>query len=115
MPKTARVISRFTKKEIEHAFCQARKIFSAATFTILQAPKQTMLGRILIITQRKIGNAPQRNKIKRQIKSIFYQARCYEQNYDYIIIVKKPALELPFEKIKQTLLHSINKYAHEVV
>jgi ribonuclease P protein component len=56
-----------------------------------------------------VGNAPERNKIRRQIKSIFYEEKLFELSYDYVIIVYKQILRLSFQELKTLLLSSIKK------
>ena len=70
---------------------------------MLCAPKTKEFGRILIIANRKVGKAVQRNKIRRQLKSIFYERKLYDQGYDCIVIVKKEAVGLPFEVLEELL------------
>jgi len=104
MPSIARQITHFTKKEVDYLFEHARRIFKNDAFVILAAPRQLLFGRVLIITAKKVGNAPERNKIRRQIKSIFYEEKLYQLPYDYAIIVKKSAIALSFTEIKALLI-----------
>ena len=109
MPSIARQITRFAKTEVDYLFQHARCIFRNKLFTILSAPAQQSIGRILIITSKKVGNAPQRNKIRRQIKSLFYEEKLYELPYDYAIIVQKQAIELSYSDLKALLLKVVTQ------
>jgi ribonuclease P protein component len=107
MPRIAREITRFTQSEIDHAFAHAERVSQNPYITILRAPTQKGFGRILIIASRKIGNAPQRNKLRRQFKSIFYEEKLYELPYDCIIITRPGATEIPFEQLKDMLIKAL--------
>ncbi|NLA33775.1 MAG: ribonuclease P protein component [Tenericutes bacterium] len=57
---------------------------------------------------KKIGNAVIRNKLKRRIRNIIDKNRKeYSNNKDYIIMVRKSCLDLPFEKLEQAFLELI--------
>lgn len=103
MPRIAGKITRFTKKEIDKLFATVRRRVRSKGLVILLSPRQKDFGRILIITSRKVGNAPERNKIRRRLKSIFYEEKLYEAPYDCIVIVKKEAVILSFEALKKLL------------
>lgn len=102
-------ISKFTKGEIDHLFKHARHVFRRTSCTILLAPGQTDFGRILIIASRKVGNAPERNLIRRRIKSIFYEEKLYEKAFDCAIIVQKKMVELSFVEIKELILNAYGR------
>ncbi len=109
MSRIAREISRFTKKEIDQAFSKARRVLKHPGFDILITPAQKEFGRILVIASRKVGNAPVRNKIKRQLKSIFYEEKVYAFNNDYIVIVRAQVSALSFDKIKELFLSIVEQ------
>ncbi len=66
-------------------------------------PRHKDFGRRVIIASRKVGNAPECNKVRRRLKSIFYEEKLYEAPYDCIVIVKKEAVILSFEALKKLL------------
>lgn len=57
---------------------------------------------------KKIGNAVNRNKIKRQLKSIIDQ-KDYQNNFNCIIIVGRGINERTFEEKKENLLFALKK------
>ncbi len=68
---------------------------------MLVAPRQEKdYSRILVITSRKVGNAPMRNKIRRRIKSLFYEQSYYTGKYDCVVIIKKGGAHLSFAELK---------------
>ena len=67
---------------------------------------------ISFVTQKKLGNAVIRNKIKRRLKNIMNQlTKKLNLNFDYcyLIIAKKNVLNDPYENIKQTLFADFGK------
>lgn len=108
MPRISHSLSQFTKQEVTTLFAQARRSIRHPGLDVLIAPAlKPEFGRILVVAARKIGNAPQRNKIRRQFKAIFYENKLYELGYDCIVIVKKGATELSFDDLKKHLLRVI--------
>ena len=105
MPGIAGKISKFTKSEIDYLFQHARRIVRNQFCTILVAPRQNPeYARILIVLARAVGNAPERNLIRRRIKAIFYEEKLFASNVDYVVIVYKKMVTLPFDQLKALLL-----------
>ena len=109
MSRIAKRISKFTTREIDHLFGHARSFFKDESCTILLAPRQGEFGRILIVTSRKVGNAPERNFIRRRVKAIFYEEKLYERTVDCVIIAKKKLVGLSFSQLKDILLEAYRK------
>ena len=66
--------------------------------------------RFAICVSKKIGNAVKRNKIKRQIKDIIDKSNFLFQNdTDYVIILRKEISNLNYNEIKSNLLDLITK------
>ena len=105
----AREISRFTKREIDLAFQQASAKIRTKLVIILSAPQQKAFGRILIIASKKVGNAPTRNKLRRQFKAIFFQEKLYACGQDLIILLKPGARDIIFADLKSLLTKAIQK------
>lgn len=62
--------------------------------------------RIGLSLNKKVGNAVQRNQIKRHIRQAFHELD-YElvQEMDYVIIARKPAATMDFFQTKKSLEH----------
>ena len=102
-------LSSFKQEEIKKLFKTARSVITIPGLSIKKAPKQAEIARILIVTPKKVGNAPERNLMRRRLKSIFYEQQLYEKPYDLIVFVDKEALKIPFS----TLQELVTKAAHE--
>ena len=67
---------------------------------------------ISFITKKKIGNAVNRNKIKRRLRNIMNDATKkinINLNYCYLLIARSPILNDSYENIKQTLFTEFEK------
>jgi ribonuclease P protein component len=109
MPRIAAKLTRFTQKEIDKLFTTIQYRVKNPAMDILLCPKQKDFGRLLLIVSRKVGNAPERNKIRRRLKSIFYEEKFYHKPFDCIIIAKKEAVPLSFDALKKLLQNAYNE------
>ena len=67
---------------------------------------------ISFVTKKKIGNAVQRHKIKRQLRNIVNDAVkkiSINLNYSYLVIAKPTMLHNDFKIIKDTLFQEFKK------
>jgi len=109
MSGIARKITKFKKKEIENLFGHARSVFKSSFFIILMAPRQGDFARILIILSRKVAHAVGRNKIRRQMKTIFYEEQLFNGLYDWVVIVYPKAVMISFDTIKDIFIKTYHK------
>lgn len=93
-------------KEFQEAFKKG-KSFANRQFVVysLEKPGQEHF-RIGLSVSKKIGNAVTRNQIKRYIRQAFHEMENDLHNqFDYIIIARKPVAEMGFYDIKKSLIH----------
>ena len=63
-----------------------------------------------ISVSKKLGNAVTRNKYKRKIRSILDNyKKLYKNNKDYIIILRKEAINKPYSDMEKELFALMNK------
>ena len=101
----------FTHREVTELFKKARRVVRHPVLDMLVAPKAQAQARILVATPKRIGNAPARNKIRRQLKAIFYEEKLFDQGYDCVIVVKnieKSSFEI-LKKLVTEALATANK------
>ncbi|MGE0207210.1 MAG: ribonuclease P protein component [Candidatus Babeliales bacterium] len=108
MPSFVRSLSQFLPHELRNLFKTAQTTLIENGLTIKLAPKSKEFGRILIVTPRKSGNAVQRNRIRRRLKSIFYQEKLFERGSDCIVFVGAQAPLLAFDDLKNLLLKAFS-------
>jgi ribonuclease P protein component len=102
-------LSSFKTSEIKTLFKTARTLIATPGITLKGAPKQLEYGRILIVTPKKMGNAPERNLMRRRLKSIFYEQQLYKGSYDIIVFVTHNALAIPFNSLQELVLTAFHE------
>ncbi|GAE93836.1 ribonuclease P protein component [Gracilibacillus boraciitolerans JCM 21714] len=66
--------------------------------------------RVGLSVSKKIGNAVVRNQVKRYIRQAFLEMDLnIKNNYDIIIIARKPVKEMDFHGIKKSVNHLLYK------
>ena len=67
-----------------------------------------------ITVPKKVGKAVLRNRLKRQVKNIISNNEKYIQsNYNYVIIIKEPSIELNYDGLTNNLLDLIKKVGNK--
>lgn len=102
MPKV-RALTQLSRLEIEQLFKIARTKLKKDGIEVRLAPRSLDFGRLLIVIPKRSGKAAKRNQIRRRIKSIFYEEKLFELPFDWIILVKKEAIGMSFEKLKEIM------------
>lgn len=105
----ARTITSLTQREIDALFKRAKSFLKKEGLDIRLAPKHQAHAKILLVVSRKTGNAPQRNLLKRRIKSIFYEEQLFEKEFDWIVVSRKEACDLSFVALKALLLKAYQR------
>ena len=86
------------------------KCFKNKYFVIHEKNNNLKYDRFGISVSKKLGNAVFRNKYKRIIRSILDNyKKLYINNKDYIIILRKEAIEQPFEILEKEFFALMNK------
>lgn len=109
MPNKRPPIKRFKSTDRTLLLTQARLLLRQDELDLRvldrRADSSFLCGRILIITPRKIGTAPQRNKLRRRFAALFFEEGFYKKPYDIVIYARKKSIDIPFDCLKK-LLHS---------
>jgi ribonuclease P protein component len=104
-----RRLRSFKPQEVAVLFQQGKRIMRNPIFDLLIAPKALEQARLLVITSKKVGSAPARNKIRRQLKAVFHEADLANGGYDTIVIVKRTDIGVTFQELRDLLLKGIAK------
>ena len=104
----AQYISHFTPREVRTIFRKARRAYSDPGLILLICPSTKEFGRILAITSRKVGNAPERNRIRRRLKALFYQNKLYIYQQDCFVIIKKPGINYTPAQLNEILTNALS-------
>jgi ribonuclease P protein component len=95
----------FTKVEVKRAFSLSKLVRRGDGLKLLSAPVEggAAHGKLLIVIPKKTGKASKRNRIRRQIKNIFFNHKLHEKNKIFVLILYKEALELSFQELERFL------------
>lgn len=110
MPYIAKNLSSFTLAEIKALFKKGMRTYQSPQLDIIVMPTTTQFGRVLVITSRKVGTAPERNTIRRRIKALFYQKALYAYNLDLCIIIKRPGIGYTLPELEPLLHTAIKRF-----
>ena len=96
------------KSEDFSEIISTRQFFKNKYFSLYyKESNNTLYG---ITVPKKVGKAVLRNKLKRRAKNIIANNEKYIQsNYNYVIIIKEPALNLDYEALTNNLLDLMKK------
>ncbi|TLS35130.1 ribonuclease P protein component [Pseudalkalibacillus caeni] len=66
--------------------------------------------RLGLSVSKKVGNAVTRNRVKRLVKEAFHQMEeDIKVPFDFVVIARKPAVDLDFEMVKSSLKHVLKR------
>jgi ribonuclease P protein component len=99
--------SSFKPQEVRQLSSTARRVVRHPGLDILIAPRRLETARILVVTPRRTGNAPARNKVRRQLKAIFYESGAVIGGFDCIVFIKEPGMLLGYDELKKLLLSAL--------
>lgn len=104
---TTRRHTQWTPQEIQRFFSRARRVYQSPSLDIRLAPQRYPdWGHLLIVTPRKMGNAPQRNLFKRRIKALYHEQALSNCGFDIAVFGKPGAADIPFSELV-TILTSV--------
>lgn len=108
MVRITKQISSFTQQEIQDLFKTTRLVHHQLPMLIRIGPAQKKVGRLLVVTPKAVGSAPIRNKLRRRLKSLFYQEKLYALGKDCIVLARQGAGELTYEQLRDLLRNTLS-------
>ena len=82
---------------------KARRLLRHPGFDLLKGNAQDGPGILMVITPARIGNAVQRNTIRRRFKALFHELGLVKPESNWIIIVKKEGIDLSYASLKEII------------
>jgi ribonuclease P protein component len=81
------------KKEFSHLYKNGSR-YRGKYFNLIYTSSDLSFSRMAVVISKKVGNAAKRNKIKRQMRTLFRRNKdLLESSFDILIIAKKEILE----------------------
>lgn len=108
MKRTNRGQTRFSRGQVRDLFKRSLRIVRHQAFDFLCAPALQGTGHLVVVTARSVGSAPERNLIRRRLKSLFHTQKYDLEKIDWIVIAHYPAVQLSFSEIE-----ALFAYAHK--
>ncbi len=82
-----------------------------ASAFVLQTLKRQDPGpiRVGFTVSKKVGNAVERNRVRRRLREAVRLSGGgrFQPGHDYVLVGRRPALELPFDRIRQDLEQAV--------
>lgn len=108
-----RQLFQFTTQEANWLFKVKKTVSKLDGLTIMSTislfSDETKLGKVLIVTSRKVGSACERNLLRRRIKYLFYTNKFYNLPVCTAIICYKKAVALSFTDLQNLILEHLQK------
>lgn len=94
------------QKDFQNVLKSGRRLFHpAVSIYMYQRPDGEPLRRLGLITSRKIGNAAQRNRVKRYLRETFrLNKHSLPPAADIIMMPRKPATDLDYHALRAIIL-----------
>ena len=79
-------------------------------FTLQANPVESVAPGIGFTVTNKVGNAPERNRIRRRLRAAARACgSAFQPRHDYVLVGRREALSLPFSKVVSDLCSAISK------
>jgi ribonuclease P protein component len=93
-------------KDFQEAFNKGRSFANRQLVVYVLKKEEQTTFRIGLSVSKKLGNAVTRNQIKRYIRQAVFELKdSMQQDLDYVIIARKPLVEMDFFEVKKSLTH----------
>lgn len=86
-----------------------KRVLRNSCFIIYKDENRMGHGRVGISVSKKLGNAVTRNKIKRQLRMMIQECFHFDEEVDYIVIVRKRFLDNTYIENKKELEYLYKK------
>lgn len=99
---------RIRKKEEIKSILNKKRIKEGANFRMYFSSNNLGFSRMAILTGKKYGKAPQRNRIKRLFREIFRKNKyLFKEGLDILIIPKGLTPEIKYQEIERDFINLI--------
>lgn len=100
---------KYTYKDYKYIYFNSKLVFKNSFCILKKIENEFNTPRLLIITSKKIGNAPYRNYIKRCTKELYKKNSLNQFKFDLIFIYRPVLREISFHDIDCFIKKAINE------
>jgi len=95
------------------AAAKGAKVPAGAFVLQARARGDVAAARVGFTVSKKVGNAVERNRVRRRLREIVRRnaALLGENGHDYVLIGRRAALDMPFERINTEFLGALTRLA----
>ncbi|MBA3752050.1 ribonuclease P protein component [Candidatus Dependentiae bacterium] len=109
IPTQSRAVSLFTAREIRTLLTLVRSVYYHSKLVVKAALKAGISSKILIVTPKRMGSAPSRNLMKRRLKSLFYQEKHFQNQFDLVVYCKKGSELITYVELTEIIKNALNE------
>ncbi len=67
-------------------------------------------GSLVVVTPRRIGTAPERNRVRRRLRALFYENGLFAYPYFCVVIVNERGVGLSFGELTRLVVSAYERY-----
>lgn len=87
---------------------KARRLLRHPGFDLLRGNPDDSDGTLMVITPGRIGNAVERNTIRRRFKALFNELKLVKPGANWVVIVKTGGTKLSYATLKEIISSLLN-------
>ena len=108
MDESLRPSERIRQKRDYLLIYKKGRRYKGRCFTLVYLSNELSYSRMGVVVSRKVGNAVERNKIKRWMRALFRTNKNLLENpFDLVFIMKKETLNTKWEDLRQDYFRSL--------
>ena len=93
-------------EDISLIFKEGKSVANKQFVLYMLRKKEQEHFRLAVSVSKKLGNAVTRNRIKRLMReAVFQLSGDLKESYDYLLIARKPCVEMDFHEMKKSISH----------
>lgn len=97
-------------KEFRQILKSGRRMAHPAILIYIYTRGETGAPRLGLVTSRKLGSAPKRNRLKRRLREVFrLHKHLLKRGLDIVFIPGKPAVDMAYRQLEDIIMGQLSK------